>query len=232
MKISSKPETAKFEVTWKNEDGSTLRTDFVEERTLPVYKGLEPTQNHVNEKKKYVFNGWTPEITQVDGDKIYTASYIEVDNAFNVSFALKGGHWDLENTQTVLFNDLITKEIPIKDGYTFTGWETEGIIFTSKFDSNTPIQKDYALVATWVDFKHTVTFDLDGGKWSMDNIHYVTPGEPITTNKPTKEHYVFIAWLYNNQPFDSTTPIKEDINLKAQWEAFDYEALLTGKWIA
>ena len=64
---------------------------------------------------------------------------------------------------------------------------------------------------------YTVTFDTDGG--SAIDAQGVISGK--TVNKPTdptKEGYTFFRWLdKDGKPFDFSTPITEDITLKASW---------------
>ncbi len=64
---------------------------------------------------------------------------------------------------------------------------------------------------------YTVEFNTDGG----------TPIESITIKKgktvqqptnPTKEGYVFIGWSLDGNEFNFSTPIKNDITLKAEWK--------------
>ncbi|MED9969780.1 MAG: InlB B-repeat-containing protein [Ruminococcus sp.] len=61
------PET--FTVTWKNSDGTTLDTESYYYGETPVFKGEIPTGESL------VFNGWTPEITEVTADAVYTATF-------------------------------------------------------------------------------------------------------------------------------------------------------------
>ena len=61
-------------VTWKNDDGTVLKTDTVEEGLVPSYGEDNPTKDG-GELYKYEFRGWTPEVTAVAGDAVYTAAY-------------------------------------------------------------------------------------------------------------------------------------------------------------
>ena len=71
--------TAEFEaiptytVTWKDEDGTVLKTEDVAKGDTPSY-GATPTKAE-DANYTYTFSGWTPEITAVTGDVTYTATY-------------------------------------------------------------------------------------------------------------------------------------------------------------
>lgn len=68
----------------------------------------------------------------------------------------------------------------------------------------------------------TVTFDTDGGA-IIESVS-VKDGEMVTApENPSKElndgmDYIFVAWTLNGAPFDFSTPIKEDITLKAKYK--------------
>lgn len=63
-------------VTWKDEDGTVLKTQQVNYGTMPSYgnDGNEPMKE-ATAVEKYAFSGWTPEIAAVTGDVTYTATY-------------------------------------------------------------------------------------------------------------------------------------------------------------
>ena len=66
--------------------------------------------------------------------------------------------------------------------------------------------------------QYTVTFDVNGGTGSFAN-QEVTVGEIITWVEPSKEGTDFLGWydLNNNQRYDATTAIKDDVTLTAKW---------------
>lgn len=64
---------------------------------------------------------------------------------------------------------------------------------------------------------YVVTFNSAGGT-EIAEIE-VKPGEYIKKpNDPEKEGYTFIEWQHNGRRFNFSTPVKEDITLKAKWE--------------
>ena len=69
----------KYDVTFKNYDGTVLQTSKYEFGTLPEYKGLTPTRP-TDAKAEYKFAGWDKTITMVTSDVVYTA-------LFNASYA-------------------------------------------------------------------------------------------------------------------------------------------------
>ena len=68
-------EINKYNITWKNYDGSTLELDeAVEFGTMPSYDGNTPIRK-ADASFTYTFKGWTPVIEKVTGDKEYMAEY-------------------------------------------------------------------------------------------------------------------------------------------------------------
>lgn len=67
-----------FTVTWKNENGAVLETDEkVPYGSTPTFDSARPTKYSDNDYS-YNFAGWTPEVTSVDRDVVYTAKYTAV----------------------------------------------------------------------------------------------------------------------------------------------------------
>ena len=64
-----------FTVTWKDEDGTVLETDEnVSTGTPPEFNGTEPTKES-DGVATFEFIGWTPAVSPVTGDVVYTATY-------------------------------------------------------------------------------------------------------------------------------------------------------------
>ena len=75
---SSSNDVVNYSVTWKNYDGTILEEDKkVPYGSYPEYDGDIPTKVG-NDEKKYIFNGWTPNIIEVREDTVYTATFEEV----------------------------------------------------------------------------------------------------------------------------------------------------------
>ena len=68
----------RYEVTWKNEDGTVLETSIVDADALPVYNGETPVKVSTD-TADYTFSGWTPEVVAANADTTYTATYNETE---------------------------------------------------------------------------------------------------------------------------------------------------------
>ncbi len=121
-----------FTVTWKNENGDILEIDEnVEYGTIPTYDGQTPTKSSPG-IMTYVFNGWTPEITKVEADITYTATYIvEEINSYTVTWKNENGDI-LEIDENVEYGTIPTYDgqTPTKSSpgimtYVFNGWTPE-----------------------------------------------------------------------------------------------------------
>ena len=73
----------KYDITWRDGNGETLKTEQVAYGETPSYTGDTPTKAS-DEQNTYKFIGWTPEITAVTGEATYTAEFkvLEEDDIF------------------------------------------------------------------------------------------------------------------------------------------------------
>lgn len=72
------PKKNKYNITWVDGDGNTLKTDKVEYGETPAYDGETPTKTE-DDDYTYNFNEtWSPAIVSVTGDATYTAQFTPV----------------------------------------------------------------------------------------------------------------------------------------------------------
>ena len=214
----------KYTVTWKNDDGSVLRTDKdVEYGKMPSY-GANPTKA-ADAQYTYTFKDWTPEVKTVTGDATYQATYAKEANSYTLTYNLDGGKWENDTTYTYpkKYNEEVeVKADPTKEGYTFADWTSEEVeVVDGKF---TMPAKDVTLKAQWEANIYKVTYDLDGGEWTEATnefpYEYKATVEVVKT-VPTREGYKFSGWRSEEVTIENdafTMPAK-DVVLKAVWEA-------------
>ena len=224
----------KYTVTWKNYDGSVLRTDKnVEYGTMPNY-GANPTKA-ADAQYTYTFKGWTPKIETVTGDAVYTAVY---DKAVN-KYTIKWVNWDDSEVRTdteVAYGTELeapanpTREADAEYTYTFAGWTPEVETVTG----DATYQATYTKEAN----TYTLTYDLDGGEWENDTT-YTYPkkyNEEVEVKAdPTKEGYTFAGWTSAEVEVvnDKFTMPAKNVTLTAKWVANIYKVtydLDGGEW--
>ena len=126
-----------------------------------------------------------------------------------------------EDGTTVLFTRKIADDSeigethsPYKEGYTLEAWIDKN---GDAFDLSTSIKGDMTLKAKWKLTSCVVTLDFDNG--AENQKHVVTTGETFYEPKdPVKEGYDFVGWYKDSEKFDFSTPITENITLKANWD--------------
>ncbi len=152
-----------YKVTWQNSDGTVLETDEnVEYGSTPSYDGETPVKKG-DEQFTYIFTGWTPEVTAVTGNVIYTAMYRSSVNTYTVIWKNSDGTV-LEKDENVEYGTIPTYdgETPAKQGdsqytYTFDGWDSEitsvtgDVEYTAVYTSEV---NEYAIV--WKNYDGTI----------------------------------------------------------------------------
>ena len=78
-------ETNKYQIVWKNYDGSIIKTDTLLYGTEPNYDGDIPVKPST-QQYTYVFADWTPAIEKVIKNIEYTAVYTRTINKYTVTF--------------------------------------------------------------------------------------------------------------------------------------------------
>ncbi len=112
---------------------------------------------------------------------------------------------------------IVEPEPPTKEGFTFIEWQLNG----EKFDFNRLVTEDIILTAVWEANPETVicivTFDSDGGS-KIEPIE-AAQGSTITAPlAPQKSGFTFKGWFQEDEKFDFSTIINENMVLKAKWK--------------
>lgn len=168
----------KYSITFKNYDGTVLSSTSYDYGTA-ASEIVVPTPT----RSGYKFIGWDSAISNVNGDKVYTAVYKKIHT---VSF-VDGFGKTLSTVSVVDGEDATLPSNPQKSGYTFKAWDK----------SNTNIKADTTITATWSIINYSLTFNYDGGNASNVSSYNVETND-IKINNPTKEGYTFIGWTGTN----------------------------------
>ena len=226
--------TNKYTVTWKNDDGSVLRTDKnVEYGTMPNY-GSNPTKA-ADAQYTYTFKGWTPEVKTVTGDATYKATYTKEANTYTLTYDLDGGEWENDTTYTYTkkYNEEVeVKADPTKTGYTFAGWTSAEVeVVNGKF---TMPAKDVTLKAKWNVNKYTIKWvNWDDSEVRTDTeVAYGTelevPEDP-TRAADAEYTYTFAGWTPKIETVTGDATYKATYTKEANTYTLTYD-LDGGEW--
>ena len=206
-----------YTVTWKNWDGTVLKTDQVDYGTTPKYTGENPTKE-ATAQYTYTFTGWTPEIAAVTGDVTYTAQFTGTVNEYTVTW--KNGDEVLQSGkvrygETPKYNG----EKPIREQtddktYTFIGWSPD----VKEVNGNATYTAKFSETAR----KYKITWVIDGKKETEEVAYGVKPTHAEPT-KDTDEHYSyeFSGW----QP--AITDVSGDATYTATFTSTPVEYTIT-----
>ena len=202
----------------------TLTVDGKEERRA---FGKEVTFT-APEKEGHTFTGW--EVSGLPADVDTTKATISFKMPAN-KVTLKAQYKKNNYTLTVdgkeeqrAFGEEVTVTAPKKDGYTFTGWEKEGLPADAKIDGATITFKmpanNVTLKAQYneiVHEKYTVTMGDEDTDYAVD--------ADVSITAPEKDGYTFTGWEVTGLPTDvdttkatiSFTMPANKVTLKAQY---------------
>ncbi len=197
--------TDKIVITWKDDDGSVLRQDYVDDGDMPDY-GEAPAKETTAEFT-YTFDKWTPTVVAATEDATYTASYTSVKNKYDVTFVAEYNS-NMDKTVSVEYGTLVNSVAPLITG----AWTIE---WTYEFDGWVPAITDEAIVTGEATYtakykvtknRYTVTFVMDDGieKAADDvTVDYGTSiASIIPSTDPVKQAtvartYEFDRWVVN-----------------------------------
>ena len=186
----------KYTVTWKNYDGTVLEVDEdLAAGTIPTYDGLEPTKAQ-DAQCNYIFDGWTPEVSEVNENVEYTAKFKEETRKYTVTWknydgtVLKEEEF-LYGTTPTYTGTTPTKESTVEHTYTFDNWSPAVVTLTENTTYTASFKEEKR--------KYNVTWKNDDGSViRTDEVAYGdTPnfGETTPTRENTAQYaYTFASW--------------------------------------
>lgn len=220
-------ETRIYSVTWKNYDGSTLKVDQVAFGEMPAYDGDEPTKEQDSEYV-YVFEGWSPELTIVEGDVIYTAQFRAETRKYTITWKNYDGS-TLKSEQVAYgvlpeyIGDVPQKPADFEFVYAFSGWSPTVVPvigdaeYTAQFSQET---RTYTI--TWKNYDGTV-LEIDNNLLYGDTPHY--DGETPTRENEHGITYTFKGWDQTPVPVwcDATYTATYNSSVSFSFDVIPYE---------
>ena len=211
---------AKLEATF-TADGTTFAQPQTIDRGEKFTKPAEPP------KENHTFAGWYngDEKFDFDADTTNAPNVLELVakwdiNKYTVQFVSDHGSFA---DQTIEYGKLIETDkltIPPVEGFTFDGWYTDDIHYSTKFDFTQPIKSNTTVYAKWTANDYEVRFITEHGDApTSQNVKY--NGTAKDPGKLKAEGYTFIGWYTDNthtKEFNFSTPITGDTKVYAKWE--------------
>lgn len=223
-----------FTVTWKNWDGSILEIDNnVAKGSTPHYDGSAP-EKEGDANYKYVWSGWTPQVTAVISDIEYIATFQSEVNTYTITWK----NWDgsiLEIDSNVSYGTMPEyngtkpeKDNDLQYSYAFCGWDKpistviSDAVYTASYNSH--LEKAH------------IVFNLNGGQTqhSSDSIYVSEISNNYFFFDLTKPGFNFRGWSYNgNKVFDQNgvqlfvPELKEEMTFNAEFGNDAYLKIVT-----
>ena len=195
----------KYEITWKNHDGSQLKKTAAAYGEIPAYDGEVPGKSCTEPGKKYVFDGWMPAPQKVTGSAEYTATFALVDAAAKTVIFDMNGYGDLgpvPPVQTLSGDCHVTEPTkPSDSDHVFDGWYRERACTGEpwNFKTDTVFEDVTTLYAKWTRKTCEVTWkNYDGtvlGQTTVPKGTYASYTGDIPKKASTSEkEYAFAGW--------------------------------------
>ncbi len=142
-----------------------------------------------------------------------------------LQYVLDGGIL-AESTESYVVGSILNLPIPVKEGYTFSGWYTNEEFLESSALGEIFITDDIAsnvvLYAKWVKSVYSIKYELNGGTNNSSNPTTYTYRVGTALKDPTRAGYRFDGW-YEDSSFTKkvkriTTAAQKDYVLYAKWK--------------
>lgn len=118
-----------------------------------------------------------------------------------------------------------TLPVPTRTGYSFTGWELNGVVVTSQ--TKVLNSSNHTLIAKWVGNTYLITFDANGGSVNPTSQNVVFGTTYGTLPVPTRTGYTFTGWDLNGSLITLQSKVSNSSNhtLIAKWVPNNYQVI-------
>ena len=154
-------------------------------------------------KEGYTFTGWkignekAANFPMPSHDVTITGEFVKTD--FNVTYKVDGEQYGATETYKVGDN-VVIRDNPTKEGYTFSGWTSDDAAFNSS-GFKMPA-RNVTIKGTFVANEYNVTYKVDGAEYATDT--YKVDAGVVIRDIPTKEGYTFSGWTSEDAAFNSS----------------------------
>lgn len=133
-----------------------------------------------------------------------------------ITYNANGGTGSMNATKTC---EPVAASTFTRSGYQFAGWNTraDGTGQNVNAGDKASFTANTTLYAQWQATSHTVTFDTNGGN-AIASQTVDDKGKAKEPTAPTRDSWTFAGWYLNGVKYDFTTPVTQDITLKAGWK--------------
>lgn len=208
-----KEERNVYQITWKNDDGSVLKTNTFAYGETPSYGDANPTKPST-EEFDYSFASWSPAILPVTGEATYTATYSEEVRHYTVTWKNYDG--SVLETDSVAYGNLPkyngetpTKEATSRATYTWSHWSPD--IQTVRGDQEYTAQytSDGQFAFDRVNYKLKPNHSEDeliGSPWINTNVR----GQLKAIEKPSLKDDYYASVNYDIMTQGEISPFEEN----------------------
>ncbi len=185
-----------YQVRWLNGDGSVLKTEQVEEGTVPSYSGTAPTKAQ-DTQYTYAFSAWSPTPSALYAAQDFTPTFTPTLRGYTITWK-NGDGTTIETDEDVKYGDT-----PTYNGSTPTKTPTTEYSYT--WDEGwtpavTSVTGDATYVATFesIKSKYTISWNVGDGTITSGDSDYthglVEYGTAIVAPEVSKPGYELASW--------------------------------------
>lgn len=176
-------------------DGKEYK-QMVKYDTLPVFEGS--IEKAPTEKVEYVFDGWEPQLSKVEGEATYTAKFKEIERLYTVSIITNYENGGTFSGFGKIYPYKSSGEISVEAnlGYVFKGWYINNELKTLAENIElTEITQDVQLEARFETIKRTITYHNLKDSTNNNPTEYDITFGTFDLKKITSSGWKFVGWF-------------------------------------